>query len=505
MTSPTPATLDVRDVCKDYGATRVLHHIALEVSHGELLGLAGHNGAGKSTLLNIIAGYTAPDEGDVYLSGQQSPQSAAAARKFARDAGIQIVRQELALCPALSVAESAAVLDRSAHGWRWRARAWARLSQALDDMFGNHRLRPGTEVGQLSVSDRQMLECAGAVVAGGANLRLLILDEPTSSLDRQAAESLYAYLRRRADEGMSAIVTTHRLSEMIANLDRIVVLRDGRHAGEAPTSAADANQRILELMGEEAARAHSASGRSRIPPARTAKIGDTCVTITDDDGQQREIKFGEIVGLGGLEGHGQRELLRAVYAASSGRRARTRHQTIAKTPPSAYISGDRGTSGIFRYWSVTQNLSIASLKSYATAGMISQRAENALTDQWKKRLDIRARGSDGITNLSGGNQQKVLISRALATGNGLLLLEDPFRGVDQQTKCEAYELLREQAGQGKCIIWYSSEIEEYQQCDRLIVFREGQIIAELGVGKVEDRQAVIAASFAETVPAGKAV
>lgn len=498
MSRPTAAArapvLTVNGVSKSYGAQRALHQVSLTVAAGELLGLAGHNGAGKSTLFNVVTGYTSPDSGSVEFPRGGDGRKAKSSSARARRAGVSIVRQELALCPALTVAESAGILARGG-GPGWKRSAWRRLETILGEMFPGHRLRASDTVAGLGVSARQMLECAGAVLSGGRDLSVLILDEPTSSLDRDAAGSLYAWLRARAADGLAAIVTTHRLREMTANLDRVVVLRDGRVVGEADTRDDGAAETVMRSMGTEESRT-ARSGVSDVVAGERER-GGICLRIADRGGSAREVRGGEIVGLGGLEGHGQREVLRAAFDAARRGSARTRSQLVETTASSAYVSGDRAQAGIFRFWTVAKNLSIASLAANTRLGFISGPAEDALTAAWLERLGIKAAAADSITSLSGGTQQKVLIARALATGSRVLLLEDPFRGVDQATKEEAYRMIREQAAEGKCVIWYSTEIEEYQQCDRLLVFREGRIVREIQADDIDDRQAIISASFAE--------
>ena len=238
--------------------------------------------------------------------------------------------------------------------------------------------------------------------------------------------------------------------------------------------------------------------------ARPTTAGEVIVRLEQpgDDGASEvfEIRKGEIIGLAGLEGHGQLLALEAVYRASARRSGavraprRTAHHAVSVTGDSAYVSGDRGVRGIFPLWDVATNISFSSLGKLTAGGLVKRRVEAALVHEWYSRLGIKGQSTDPITSLSGGTQQKALMARAMAVGSDLLLLEDPTRGVDQATKSEVYELLRGQAAEGQTIVWYSTENEELRNCDRVFVFRVGKIVATItGAEATED--AVIALSF----------
>jgi ribose transport system ATP-binding protein len=494
-------TLEVSGASKRFGTTQAVAEASLSVDRGELVGIAGHNGAGKSTLLNIVTGRLTADTGTVRLRG--TSRDATRRAPHAGSVGIRVVHQELSLAPTLRVDEVAAVQDHSVSGLRWRRTAWRRLRTVLDEMFPAHGIRPGALVGDLSLSRRQMIECACAMLPGREPPSLLILDEPTSSLDSAATASFYAFLRPRADAGLSAVVTTHRLHEMVDHLDRIYVMRDG-HVVDEQRAREATKESLVRAMGVAT---HRTSAPVRATPATAAAAGDAAVRaeVTQDgrgeDGvpSRLELRAGEVVGLGGLEGHGQLEFLEALSrsAASARRPARhTAHQRVRLAGTTAYVSGDRGVRGIFRYWSVARNLSISSLGEATRRGFISRAEESGMVLEWRDRLGIKGAPSDPIVRLSGGSQQKVLMARALATGSDVLLLEDPTRGVDQSTKEDFYALLRDLAKRGKCVVWYSTENEELRHCDRVVVFRGGLITAVLrGADATEDE--IISRSFAE--------
>jgi ribose transport system ATP-binding protein len=493
--------LEVRGASKRFGTTQAVADASLFVDAGELVGIAGHNGAGKTTLMNIISGRLRAEAGTVVLRG--TARDASRRAPDPRKVGIRVVHQELSLAPTLRVDEVAAVYDHAVGGLMWRRDAWRRLRTVLDEMFPDHGIRPGRLVRDLTLSRRQMIECGCAMLPGREPAALLILDEPTSSLDTAATASFYAYLRARADAGLSAMVTTHRLYEMVDHLDRIYVMRDGRVVGEQRSRDAS-KASLVQAMG----------GAHRKPPAFDAGAAEpvrrrdggraTRAEIVEGSHDGRppvtlELQAGELVGLAGLEGHGQLPVLEALARSASSRRhgaKNTRHQSVRLMGSASYVSGDRGVRGILRYWSVAGNLSIASLRQVVRHGLISPSAEAALVGRWRERLAIKGATEDPIVSLSGGTQQKVLMARALATGSDALLLEDPTRGVDQATKEEFYVLLRELTAQGKCVVWYSTENEELRHCDRVIVFRGGRIAGELR-GSEASEEAIISHSFEE--------
>jgi ribose transport system ATP-binding protein len=497
-------TLEVVGASKRFGTTQAVADATLSVRRGELVGIAGHNGAGKSTLLNVVTGRVRADAGTVVIRG--IARDATQRMPDANTLGIRVVHQELSLAPTLRIDEVAGVYDHSVGGVTWRRTAWRRLAAVLDEMFPDHGLRAGHVVQDLSLSRRQMIECACAVLPGREPPSLLILDEPTSALDSAATASFYAYLRPRADAGLSAIVTTHRLQEMVDHLNRIYIMRDARVLGQQTAQEAS-RESLVRAMG---AATHQATRAAHRAPSATARDeGAVTGVVRAEISERREdhvgtalevaLGAGELVGLAGLEGHGQLELLEALSrSAGSPRHAvkHTRHQRVRLTGTAAYVSGDRGVRGILRYWSVAANVSLSSLRRVARRGLISPGAESRMVAEWHDRLGIKGTPGDPIVSLSGGTQQKVLMARALATGSDVLLLEDPTRGVDQATKDEFYVLLRDLASEGKCIIWYSTENEELRRCDRVLVFRGGRIAGVL-LGAEATEEEIISRSFAE--------
>ena len=504
----SPETLVVDGVSKRYGSTLAVNDASFTVRRGELIGIAGHNGAGKSTILKVVNGAVAGDGGTVTVDGVTRAASAALAHP--ERIGVRTVYQELSLCDSLRVEETAAVFDRSAKGFGWRTTAWRNLSTVLDDMFPEHGIRRNDRIRDLSLARRQMIECASAMLESTVAPSLVILDEPTSSLDATATATFYAYLRRRAAGGLSAIVTTHRLNEMIDNLSRIYVMRDGRVLGEhdAATATKESLVRAMGLAAHQAEHARAGGEQAEGVAAtdtRTDHAGSVVVDIEQYDAPNGlatlAIRTGEIVGFAGLEGHGQLEVLEAILAASRrsrrGSRGRKRiaSRSVSVVGDAAYVSGDRGVRGIFSQWDGGKNVTFSSLKDLTVAGVIRPGAERRMVRTWWDGLAIKGAAADPITSLSGGTQQKALMARAIAQEADLLLLEDPTRGVDQATKDDVYALLRRQADAGQCVVWYSTENEELRNCDRVFVFQGGRIIATLDdAAPTEDE--ILALSFA---------
>ena len=462
-----------------FGAVKALDGVDLVIAPGECVGLVGHNGAGKSTIVNVINGGLSPHEGAVRYAGRDAGNGIAVARAN----GVRCVFQELSLCPNLTVVENTRVMHPELKGWGWRGRALGIIRAKLDDVFPGHHIDCTSAVGDLSIAERQMVEIAITFATVHDAARLVILDEPTSSLDAGLARQLMDYVRAFVAGGGSVLLISHILGEILSTANRVVVMKDGKVVASRAASGFDIPS-LVQAMGnvvKEQARktgAVQAVGKALVdlPPIRSR-------------GLPFRAQKGEVIGLAGLAGHGQTDMLLSLYRTLSSDWFPGRGKDVA------FVAGDRSLNGTFPLWSILNNLSVSSLGGFAKASFIKSDRETELGEDWKKRIEIRTPDmSNGILSLSGGNQQKVLFARALATRAAMVLMDDPMRGVDVGTKQEVYAMLRSEAADGRTFIWYSTEMDEIRLCDRVYVFRNGAIAAELsGDDITEDR--VLEASF----------
>ena len=479
-------------VTKRFGAVQALRGVNLVIPAGEALGLVGHNGAGKSTLMHILTGAVAPTDGHLSVNGLDhgSRYSITAAQRL----GIRCVVQELSLCPNLTIAENARIMHPSISGLGWRQRAGRLIRAELDTIFPGHGMSTDTLVADISISRRQMVEIARAFSVSDAAPKLVILDEPTSSLDASTSEQLLAFTRRFVAGGGSVILISHILGEILDTCDRIVVMRDGRVVAE-DTAAAFDRTRLVETMGG----ARALDGEE--PPATRAHTrGQTPVMVRARPKKQAQAQGGiellahqgEIIGLAGFSGHGQTDVLMEVLEA--GARPSARVSAMAGV---ALVAGDRQVDGIFPLWSIAENITIRSLARLRRGLLLSPASEAEMAHEWQQRIGIRTPDMDNpILSLSGGNQQKALFARALGSDARILVMDDPMRGVDIGTKLDVYDLIRSEAASGRTFLWYTTELEELRNCDHVYVFRHGRIVAEIERADLTEQQ-LIHASFQE--------
>jgi ribose transport system ATP-binding protein len=472
---------------KSYGAVRALDGADFSLEPGECVGVVGHNGAGKSTLMHVLSGGVAPDRGRLVVAGEEQPHWTSAR---ARALGLRCVFQELSLCPNLTVAENARVVHPAIRGFGWQRRAGRLIVGKLDEIFPGHGVRAGDLVQDLTIGRRQMVEIARAFSVLEAPARLIILDEPTSSLDAHTARQLLMHVRRSVETGVSCVLISHILGEVLSACDRIVVMRDGK----VVMAGAARNFDRAKLVGAMGGIEPEAPQAQAIAAIAARGKGQVVVRVhperqTDDwDVVARE---GEIVGLAGLAGHGQTDLLLTTFAAASHPRA-----GATVSAPVALVAGDRQSDGVFPGWSIAHNIGVRSLRQLRSGPLLSARLEDEFANAWRERIKIRTPDiRNNILSLSGGNQQKTLFARALGSDARILLMDDPMRGVDFGTKLEVYDLIRAEAQRGRTFLWYTTEIEELKNCDRAYVFRNGAIVAELARDELNEEQ-VIHSSFA---------
>jgi ribose transport system ATP-binding protein len=484
--------VSLEGVAKSFGAVRALVGVDLAVGKGECVGLIGHNGAGKSTLMGVLAGTLDPDTGRIVVEGvDRIGVGGAYTVRLAHQLGIRCVFQELSLCPNLTVAENARIFHPTLRGLGWRRRAAALIGARLDEIFPGHGIWPENVVGDLSIGKRQMVEIARAFTVTDEPLRVVILDEPTSSLDAATAEQLLRYVRQVVGAGSSCILISHLLGEVLTSCDRIVVMRDGEIVGERPATAFTREGLVSAMGGVADATkivAHERLQRQR--PREAVVVRARPRTATES--MELVAHKGEIVGLAGLAAHGQTDLLLQVYAAASRRSADV-------AGPVALIPGDRQTDGIFHLWSIARNITVRSLRQLRRNGLVDRERERAMADTWHDRIRIKTPDMENnILSLSGGNQQKALFARSLGSDAEIVLMDDPMRGVDVATKLEVYDLIRSEAEAGRTFLWYTTEMEELNNCDHVYVFRDGRIVAELSRAELTEEK-VLNASFVERV------
>jgi ribose transport system ATP-binding protein len=470
---------------KQFGVVRALDDVNLHIIGGECVGLVGHNGAGKSTLMHVLTGTLLPGGGQVLATGAaQQDYSPARAMQL----GIRCVFQELSLCPNLTVAENTRAYHAALRGFGWRRRASNLIAAKLDEIFSGHDIRSSDLVQDLSIGRRQMVEIARAFTETSGPARLIILDEPTSSLDAHTSKQLLAHIRRAVEQGTSFVFISHLLGEVLDCCDRIVVMRDGKIVAGNRAVALDRDGLVMAMGGAK-------GGTEAAMPAGvedTAPLKVRARPARENVGAELIAREGEVIGLAGLAGHGQTELLRKVFLAG-----RRRRGDVEVRDSVALVAGDRQNDGVFPLMSIAENISVGSWAQLREGFLLSPRKEDALAVSWHSRIAIRTSDmNNNILSLSGGNQQKALFARALASDARIILLDDPTRGVDVATRLEVYDLIRSETRTGRTFLWYTTETEELMHCDHVYVFRNGAIVADLARRELNEEK-VIQSSFGE--------
>lgn len=484
--------LNATRLVKIYGHTTAINKFDLMIRKGEVIGLLGGNGAGKSTLTRVISGVTVPDEGEMVFDGVKiefGPFNPAAANSL----GIRVVYQELSLCTNLRVYENFFIELSSMFrkDLKWRKSALKLAREKLDEVFPGNDIDVDARLDSLTIAQMQMVEIARAF--SDPKLKLLILDEPTSSLPAEQTEQLKDFVRKKAKEGVSFIFITHRLKEAISLVDRIYVAQNGvcKWSGDvSETSEAD----LIVQMGGVIKDREESRACSTSEPTRCINdvVSVTARSLVLKKGRpiNFELKGGEIIGLAGLEGSGQTDLLYKLFAS----RRKSTH-TLEIKGKVAYVTGDRKNEGNFPLWSVLENMMINKLAFGRLWAMTSEKSLIGYAKTWCDKLKVKAEGfGSNINSLSGGNQQKVLIARTMVADADIIILNDPTRGVDIATKHQLYEIFDEAARNGKLLIWYSSDDAEFEICSRVFVMRYNTVVAELSASELS-KDMIVEASF----------
>ena len=489
MTEPAPM-LRMTGIAKRFPGVQALAGVDLEVAPGEVHGLLGENGAGKSTLLKILSGAQQPDAGSIIFEGREitlpSPDAAQAL-------GIVTIYQELSLFPALTVAENIFLGREPMSGPFIDWAATRRATKELGSRFGLD-LPADKLVRDLSVAQQQMVEIARAL---SMQSRLIIMDEPTSALSQREAQRLFGIVRELKRNGISIILVTHRLPEVMQICDRITVLKDGKPSGQAEVAAISIEDIVRMMVGRTGADLFKRLP-TRSPGSTVLNISNLSGGATANDPRAvvlRDISFqlrrGEVLGIAGLVGSGRTELARAIFGADpkrGGAVALDGANLDIRSPEDAIAAGiglvpeDRKQQALFLDLAVRENLSVTALGKLVRFGFINGQQERALVERYRKSLNIRMASPDQkVRNLSGGNQQKVVLARWLALGPRVLIVDEPTRGIDVGAKAEVHMLLHEMAISGIGIIAISSELPEILAIsDRILVIRAGRLAGVLG-------------------------
>jgi rhamnose transport system ATP-binding protein len=487
--------LELRDVYKSFAAVRALRGVSIELHGGEVHGLAGENGAGKSTVVRVIGGEHRPDAGELLLDGQ--PYHFSSPRE-ARQHGIAVIHQEPTQFPDLTVAENVFMGRQPLRGGRRIDRgAMHRRTAELFDSLGVP-IDPGRVTRGLSIADQQIIEIAKAL---SSSARIIVMDEPTAALSTVEAERLFRVARRLAEGGAALLFISHRLEEMELLCQRVTVLRDGALVTTAPMAEMSRDDLVRSMVGRAV---------EQLFPDRTGEPGEAALEVTGltTAGVFNDVSFtvhrGEIVGLAGLVGSGRSEVARAVFGVDDrdagqvtvdGSPLRPGDPRAAIAAGLAMVPEDRREQGLILDLSIERNATLPRLSAVSRGGVVRRARERAVAGEWAKRLGVKFRRlADPVATLSGGNQQKVVLGKWLATKPSVLIVDEPTRGIDVGAKVEVHALLAELAAEGIAILLISSELSEVLgMADRVLVMHEGRLAAEL-VGTEATEEAVMHAA-----------
>jgi ribose transport system ATP-binding protein len=471
--------LKLSNISKSFGPTVALDGVDLELREGEVHALIGENGAGKSTLMNVIAGSLRLDQGTMEIYGKPyAPSNPLDARTH----GLSLIHQELSLCPHLSVAENVLMGIESSHlGWLDRDQLIARTNDVLKT-FHHADIRPEKRVGDLSVAARQIVEISRALAA---KARIILMDEPTSSLQREDVVHLFTLIRKLSAEGISVIYISHFLEEVRQISDRFTVLRDGRSVASGEIASVSDDELIAKMVGRAQqnlfpVRSHAAGAKETILDVQNLAAPPLLKNASF------ELRRGEILGIAGLMGSGRTPLLRAIFGLerpeSGTIKVNKKSLSSGRSTPAlrlieglGYLSEDRKGDGLTSNQSIADNVTVTRLNSCSRWGWLDLSAQRKQTEKLVNALKIRTRGvQQDVGSLSGGNQQKVIVARLLHQDADVLLLDEPTRGIDIGSKAQVYETIAACAAQNKAVLMVSSYLPElFGMCDRLAVMSRG--------------------------------
>lgn len=476
------------NIAKSFGNVRVIHHVSFSIEKGKVYALAGENGAGKSTLCNIISGSLKPDQGTIYYDGKAYDHFSI---QKARDIGIKMVHQELQILPLMNVEENIFIGEEQRSCGFVNKKKMRERTKELLDMVGLSA-SPTTKVSEIEIAGRQLLEIARAI---NHNARIIILDEPTSSLSKSEIKKFFEIIKKLKEKGVSFIFISHRLEEVFELADKIIVLKDGEMVAELNADETDEKEIIRLMVGRE---------YSDFYKRERKYFGKVCLELKDVTGPKEgminnayipqhislKIQEGEVLGIAGLVGAGRTELIRMIFGELpiqsgqiivNGEKVRIKNSRDAIQIGMAWVTEDRKQEGLILENNLIRNISLPTVHKHRKGFLIDDKSLNTMSQEYIEKLYVKTTGgAQKAKNLSGGNQQKVVLAKWLSTNPKILILDEPTRGIDVGAKAEIYKLINELTAQGMAILLISSELPEVMgMSDRLLVMYEGKITGEL--------------------------
>lgn len=492
--------LTVQGAAKNFGGVKALIDASLTLYSREIHALLGENGAGKSTLLKTLAGVHSLDSGKIELNGQPFEQGST---RLAREQGIAVIYQEPNLFPDLTLAENVFAgrqpILRGSVDWKYMNLESKKLFEQL-----GVNLNPTSRARGLSIADQQIVEIAKAI---STKANVIVMDEPTAALSSKEVERLFSVARNLRDQGCAVVFVSHRLDEVFALCDRVTIMRDGSTVSTAAISEITEPEVIRSMVGRDV---------SELFPKLDTTVGEVILSVKDlaRDGQFENISFdvraGEIVALAGLVGSGRSEVARAIFGVDShnsgsvsmfGKVLPNHSPTAAMSAGIALVPEDRRLQGLFMSTSIAKNAAVTSLGRIRKFLFLRGKDEAALSQKWTSIMQTKfASIEDPVERLSGGNQQKVVLAKWLATEPKLLIVDEPTRGIDVGTKSEVHKLLSQKAKDGMGVLMISSELPEVLgMADRVLVMHEGHIVKEFNRAEATSEKVIAAATGAVVV------
>ncbi len=499
---PTPI-IDLEEISKAFPGVQALDKVSFSVFTGEIHAVVGENGAGKSTLMNILAGEVQPDSGKIFFMGEEcnipNPY-------ISQQMGISVVYQELSLCPNLSIAENISLFTAAAPPGiaLSKKKKFSEVAEKALARLGGSYMNLDEPVRNLSIAKQQLVEIAKAI---SGQLKVLILDEPNSALAQDESQHLFSVIRQLKEMGVTVIYVSHRLEEVLEISDRITILRDGKYIETMDASKASVDSLITRMVG----RAVDDLYQRKVENRAGDEIVLESINLTSDryiNDVSFQVKAGEVVGIAGLPGSGKEELVECLF----GLRAYhgeiwVRGNPLAITSPGvaikhglAFIPSDRRGAGALLTMNVQENIVAAKLPELSRVGFLNRQDIRLTSQEYVRNLDIRISNlTQQMATLSGGNQQKVILARGLATKPAVLILHEPTRGIDVGAKAEIYNILQQLTIEGVGILIVSSELSELiGQCDRILALHQGQITGQFSRQEA-DEETILACTMGQEI------